>query len=74
MPEVIKQHASAISELTGAQAVQAMLTMIVTVTIMILLVLDRDVPQFLLLAFFTLLGIYMELPKNRVPVIEGVRK
>lgn len=62
MTEVIKDSASTLSELTGAQAVQAMLMLIVTITLMIMIVLGRDIPEFLTIAFFTLLGVYMELP------------
>jgi hypothetical protein len=65
MPDSVKEHVSAISELTGAQAVQAMLTLIVTITLMILLVLGRDMPEFLIYAWMLLLGIYMELPSKK---------
>lgn len=64
MPEVIKQPISVISQLTGAQAVQAVLMLLITITLMILIVLERDIPEFLTIAFFTLLGVYMELPSK----------
>lgn len=62
MTEIIKDSTSTISQLTGAQAVQAMLMLVVTITLMVMIVLGRDIPEFLTIAFFTLLGIYMELP------------
>ena len=57
MGETIKQSASTIAELTGAQAVQAMLTLILTITLMALIVLSRDVPEYLTYAWFALLGL-----------------
>lgn len=64
MGEAVRQHISTVSELTGAQAVQAMLMMIVTVTLMVLIILEREIPQFLIGAFWVLLGVYMELPSK----------
>ncbi len=64
MPVPEKEQMSVLAELTGAQAVQAVLTLIVTTTLMILIVLGRDIPDFLTTAFFVLLGVYMELPSK----------
>lgn len=62
MTEVIKQAQSTIEELTSARTVQAIVTLIVTLALMTMIVLEREVPESLLYAWFALIGLYMELP------------
>jgi len=65
MPEAIKQAGSIIQELTSAQSVQAIITVILTITLMIIVVQGQQVPDYMLYAWFALLGLYMELPSRK---------
>ncbi len=64
MPESIKQATSTVSELTEARAIQGFLAIIVTVGIMALYVLEREIPSELGSVWIFLIGLYMELPSR----------
>lgn len=64
MPESIKQAASIVQELTSAQSVQAILTIVLSITLMILVIREQNVPEYMLYAWFGMIGLYMELPSR----------
>lgn len=62
MTEAIQKAGTVVGELTSARSVQAVVTIIVTLALMFLVVSARPIPDFLLYAWFALLGLYMEMP------------
>lgn len=64
MSEAIKQVKCTIDDFTEAKTIQALLTIILTVVLALLVVNNQVVPEWFKLAWFTLLGVYMELPKR----------
>lgn len=68
MTDAIKQANTAICDWTSAKSVQAMITIIVTIALTVMWILGRDVPEYMLYAWFAMIGMYMEIPgKPGVP-------
>ena len=66
MTETIRQAKSVIDELTEAKTIQALLVLIITITLAVMVVNGTAIPEWLQFAWFTLLGVYMELPQRKL--------
>ncbi len=64
MTEAIKEAVNSLEILISPRGVQAIITVLVTITLLWLVANGNDVPEDLLYAWFVLLGLYMELPKK----------
>lgn len=62
MTESIKEAVTTIDQLTSARSVQALITVIVTIALMAMFLLERTIPEPMIYAWFALLGLYMEMP------------
>lgn len=58
----IVEAKNTIDQLTSARAVQALVTIIVTIALMTMFILERAIPEPMIYAWFALLGLYMEMP------------
>ena len=67
MSDAIKATGSFVSEVTNAQSAQFLLSIIVTITLAVMLILGKEIPDFLLYAWFAMIGIYMEIPSKVRP-------
>lgn len=70
MTEAIKQANTLVCDITSAKSVQAMITLIVTIGLMSMVVMGRDVPEYMLYAWFAMIGVYMEMPGKKLSPIE----
>ena len=59
---------SIVDELTSPKTIQAILTLIVTITLMVMIALERSIHDYLTFAWFTLIGLYMALPKKSTKI------
>jgi len=68
MTEVIRQVKCTVDDFVQPKVIQALLTIILTLVLAFLVAYGRDVPEWYKLAWFTLLGVYMELPGKNVEI------
>lgn len=62
--EASEHTINTIAELRDARTLQAVLTLMITISALFLIVSDKEIPEFLLSVWLLLIGMYIPLPKE----------